>query len=110
MVEIISTEELKKLIDEKGDYVLIDVRESEELDNGMIPTAQHIPLGNVIDGLSKFDKKDNIIFHCRTGVRSEKAAQFALGLGFVNAKNFKGSIWEWSEIDPNVKRYGAEPF
>ena len=105
-MEIISTEELKELIDDEGDYVLIDVRELNELDFGVIPTSQHIPLIDLRKGLGKFDKSDNIIFYCRTGSRSEGATQIAIDLGFVNAKNYKGSIWEWSLIDSNVERYG----
>ena len=128
-MEIISTEELKELIDEnkdkeKKDYVLIDVRESDELVHGMIPTAVNVPLDEVEDALSELDqqafkekfgfekpdKDDNIIFHCRTGGRSAQSTNTALSLGFVNAKNFAGSIWAWSEIDDNVRRYGLEPF
>src|SRR3989338_1479778 len=118
---IISRNELKKLIDLKGDYVLIDVRNTDELANGMIPSAKNIPLSKIehafdMDedefketyGFSKFTKKDNLIFHCRTGGRSEMATQIALGKGY-NARNYAGSIWEWAEIDKNVKRYGPMP-
>lgn len=103
---IISTNELKELIDNKVDFILIDVREQNELGFGMIPTAIHIPLGNLTNDLNKFDKDDNIIFYCRTGSRSGGVTQFAIRLGFKNVRNYKGSIWEWSKIDPNVKRYG----
>jgi len=116
-VPIITLDELKQLIDAKGDYVLIDVREEDELRHGMIPTAKHIPLGEVEWALQtssltfetkyKFlqpKKSDNLIFHCRTGSRSATATQTALEAGY-KARNFKGSIWEWAEIDPLVKRY-----
>lgn len=115
---MISMDELKALIDENGDYVLIDVREKDELSYGMIPTAHHIPLQEVPWALSTtpevFEKKfqfpqpkktDLVIFHCRTGGRSDAATQQAVTAGYTNAKNFAGSIWEWAEIDQNVKRY-----
>ena len=112
MVDIISTEELKELIDSNAEFVLIDVREPAELNYGMIPTAVNIPLGNIREGLGKFDKDSNIIFHCRTGARSQEAAEIAFQLGFVNAKNFKDSIWGWFKLNDNggVEFYGPEPF
>ena len=118
MSNIITRDELKKLIDGQGDYLLIDVREKDELKYGMIPTAKNISMSEIISAFGmepdefekkfkfpKFRKDDNIIFYCRTGGRSHLAAIMAISKGFVNSKNFKGSIWEWSEIDVNVKRY-----
>jgi rhodanese-related sulfurtransferase len=113
MVSIISTDELKSKIDSKSDFTLIDVREKEELEYGMIPTAINIPLDKLESELlmeGRFDKNKEIIFNCRTGARSAMATEIAIRLGFTNAKNYKGSIWEWSEIDSNVKRYGPSPF
>ena len=113
---VITGDELKSLIKSKVGYILIDVREPDELKHGMIPTAKHIPLGEIdkaldmseIDFKEKYgfniSKKDNLIFYCRTGSRSGVAAVKALNQGF-KARNYKGSIWEWSETDPNVKRY-----
>src|SRR3989338_8258982 len=119
---VVKRDELKRLIDKKKDYVLIDVREKDELEYGMIPTAKNIPLEEISDsldmnekdfkkkyGFQKPKKEDNIIFHCRTGGRSERATQFAISRGY-KARNYKGSIWDWSEIDANVRRYGASPY
>ena len=107
---IISTDELRKLIDNNGDYVLIDVREPSELEYGMIPSAINIPLDDIEFGIGRFDKNDNLIFYCRTGGRSHQATETAKRLGFSNPRNYKGSIWEWSKIDSNVMRYGPEPY
>jgi len=108
MVQIISIKELRKLIEKKGDYVLIDVRERGELVKGMIPTAINIPfreLKSYLVDSQRFDKGANLIFYCRTGSRSQKACEIAISLGFVNTRNYEGSIKEWSEIDSNVKYY-----
>ena len=113
MATIISRNELKVKIDERlSNYVLVDVREKDELKFGMIPTAINIPLDELESKLSdsnKFDKSMEIIFYCRTGARSSVASEKATGLGFVNVKNYRGSIWDWSEIDSNVRRYGPRP-
>jgi len=112
----VSRDELKDLIDNKKDYLLVDVREHDELVHGMIPTAHNLPLSELNEALLlseqdfekkyefKLTKKDKIIFHCRSGGRSEKATEYANKHGF-NARNYKGSILDWSEIDPNVKAY-----
>ena len=115
----ISLNELKELIDDKKNYILIDVRNKDELSFGVIPTSVNIPLPEfefsfeLNDdefkkkfGFPKIKKDDNLIFYCRTGSRSEMATKFAIQKGFTNSKNYAGSIWEWSEHDPNVKRYG----
>lgn len=121
MPTIITTKELQQLIRNKVDYLLIDVRNKDELIHGMIPTAKNIPLPEVEHALDltpeAFEKKyhfkkptkqDSLIFHCRSGGRSQQAAMIAENRGY-QAKNYAGSIWEWSEIDKNVKRYGPAP-
>ena len=121
MIPIISTQELKKLIDKKEKYVLIDVREKEELQHGMIPTAHNVPLSEFLDAMEldeisfheKYDfpkpsKKDKLILHCRSGGRSHQACMIAKQKGY-QVTNYEGSTWAWAEIDKNVKRYGPEP-
>ena len=118
-IKAISTEEVKNLIDSDSDnYILIDVRENEELENGMIPTAKNIPMGEIAKAFKKDEedfepeygfitpsKDKTIIFYCRTGPRGEYAAKIALNAGF-DAQVYEGSILEWSKIDSNVKMYG----
>jgi len=117
-VSIISRDELKKLIDSKGKYVLIDVREEDELKHGMIPTAKNVPMSefnNFFDlnekefkekfGFDKPKKNDNVIFYCRSGSRSHFATEVALKKGYKKAKNYFGSTNDWAEIDSNVEKY-----
>ena len=113
----ISTDELQQMIDNKSFcYVLIDVREEEELHHGMLPTACHLPLGDIAEDLGmkpeEFEKEYNftlknkevIIFYCRTGSRSEQATLLAREAG-LPAVNYKGSVLEWSKFDKNVNFY-----
>jgi rhodanese-related sulfurtransferase len=117
---IISTSELQQLLAsprEREKFILLDVRRHDELHNGMIPHAHHLPLHELEEafslssqdfkkkyGFEKPSKKKLIIVYCRTGGRSSIAASLLLQEGYT-AKNYQGSIWEWSEIDENVKKY-----
>ena len=112
----ISRNELKQLIDSKGSYLLIDVREMNEMVHGKIPTAQNLPLSEFTAALElseeefqkkysfSMSKRDRIIFYCRSGSRSAKATEAATDKGF-NAENYKGSILDWAEIDEQVEKY-----
>jgi len=115
---IIDTTELKDLIENQGNYVLIDVREENELGYGVIPSSKHIPVGDVEDALKsdaesfklkygfvKCGVDDQVIFYCKSGSRSTQAWEIAKELGFNNARNYQGSVKEWSKIDPNVNFY-----
>jgi len=104
MTKTITRDELKKLIDEKGEYILVDVREPFELTHGIIPTSKNIPMGQFPEALDQFNKQDRIIFYCRSGGRSAIVTEMALDQGF-NAVNYVGSILEWANIDPNVEKY-----
>ena len=92
--------------------LLIDVREPSELqETGVLPSSINIPLNDLenilknTDGkefLSKYGKNKPtsntpIIFSCRSGVRSAKAANIAINLGFINVSNFEGGWLEWEE-------------
>jgi len=99
--------QLEHLIRTKSEYTLIDVRNSFELDFGVIPTAVHIPLDQLDGALrmspDSFEKKYNaklngdqqLIFYCLMGSRSAKATELAFRHGFTKAVNYKGSFGEW---------------
>ncbi|XP_065359554.1 rhodanese domain-containing protein CG4456-like [Calliphora vicina] len=111
-IPVVSYEEIKKLTDH-SEQLLIDVREPKELqETGKIPTSINIPLGQVgqelalsVDnavfkakyGRDKPEKNSEIIFHCRSGKRSQSAAELARTLGYQNTKNYVGSWLEYAE-------------
>ena len=63
MHEIISREELKKLIEREREYILIDVRLPKELQYGMIPTAHNIPLPELDEALDLPNKTFEQRYH-----------------------------------------------
>lgn len=92
----ISPQEAKRIIDTDTGYVIVDVRNQDEFDAVHIPGAILLPLpeiGAKAEQLLK-DKKQLILVHCRSGVRSKKAAQILVDLGYTNIKDF-GGIIDW---------------
>ncbi|MFD1068232.1 rhodanese-like domain-containing protein [Oceanobacillus locisalsi] len=81
-------------IKEKDHIQVIDVREDEEVAQGMIENALHIPLGEIQDAYTDLDKDKEYIMVCRSGRRSYNAAAFLQEQGF-NAANMSGGMLEW---------------
>ncbi len=102
----ITPTELKKMMDEHRRFVLIDVREPHEYEICRIPGSTLIPLGEIAKRMNELNSADEIVVHCRSGMRSAKAVQILMQAGFRKIHNLKGGILAWSdEIDPSVPKY-----
>jgi adenylyltransferase/sulfurtransferase len=98
--------EVKRKIDAREDFVLIDVREPHEWQICRIPQAKLIPLGELPKRVNELDTADDIVAHCKSGVRSGKAVEFLKQAGFRKVKNMKGGILAWSDkVDSSVPKY-----
>lgn len=69
--------------------LLVDVREEEELAEGMIPGALHIPLAQLRNRANQLPKDQKIYVYCHSGVRSYTAARILTQLGY-NAYSMAG--------------------
>jgi adenylyltransferase/sulfurtransferase len=98
--------EVKAKIDRGDPFVLIDVREPHEYQICRIPNAKLIPLGDLPKRVNELDSADEIVAHCKSGVRSAKAVDFLKQAGFKKVRNMKGGILAWSDkVDPSVPKY-----
>ena len=98
--------EVKAKIDRGDPFVLIDVREPHEYQICRIPYARLIPLGDLPKRVNELDSADEIVAHCKSGVRSGKAVDFLKQAGFKKVRNMKGGILAWSDkVDPSVPKY-----
>jgi rhodanese-related sulfurtransferase len=75
MIEEINLEKMHELIDEGA--VLIDCREDEEVEEGMIPGAIHVALSVLHESQDEIPTDKEVIFYCRSGKRSMKACEIA---------------------------------
>ncbi len=98
--------EVKAKIDRGDRFVLIDVRETHEYQICSIPQAKLIPLGDLPKRVNELNSADEIVAHCKSGVRSAKAVDFLKQAGFKKVRNMKGGILAWSDkVDPSVPKY-----
>jgi molybdopterin/thiamine biosynthesis adenylyltransferase/rhodanese-related sulfurtransferase/molybdopterin converting factor small subunit len=98
--------EVKAKIDRGDPFVLIDVREPHEYQICRIPNAKLIPLGDLPKRVNELNSADEIVAHCKSGMRSAKAVEFLKQAGFRKVRNMKGGILAWSDkVDPSVPKY-----
>ncbi|WML26600.1 sulfurtransferase TusA family protein [Neobacillus sp. OS1-33] len=93
---VINNEDLEKKIAATENIVIIDVRESAEYAFNHIPSAISIPLGVLEDRINEFNKQEEIIVVCRTGNRSDLAAQKLSDNGFANVINVVPGMIGWN--------------
>jgi len=70
--------------------------------------APLIPVGSLESRLGEIaaQKDREIVVHCRSGARSQKAALVLKNAGFTNVSNLTGGILAWAEqIDPSMPKY-----
>lgn len=94
-IEIITTEELQNKLEKGENLDLVDVREFEEVEQGMIPGAKHIRMGEIPENLDYFDKDKEYIFICRSGRRSENVCYYLKDQGY-KVRNMIGGMLEWT--------------
>lgn len=79
---------------------VIDVRESDEVEQGKLPGAVHVPRGFLesrIDGVVA-DRSQRVILYCASGNRSALAARTLLDdLGYENVESMTGGITLWKD-------------
>lgn len=92
MAEITVPEAQQRYTDEQ----VLDVREDFEVREGMIPTALHIPMGQLGARLDELDKNRPIIVVCRSGRRSATVADALNQAGFT-ADTMAGGMIEWQQ-------------
>ncbi|MCJ8346042.1 molybdopterin-synthase adenylyltransferase MoeB [bacterium] len=98
----ISIEQLKAKLDSENAPLVIDCREQSEIDTCKLSFTKHVILGNIKEGTEDFDKSQEIVVHCRSGVRSLTAIAVMQQEGFTNLKSLAGGIIAWMD------QYGLE--
>lgn len=75
---------------------VLDVRYPNEWEAGRIDGAVHIPGDDLAERADELDRDRPVVTVCRSGQRSERAAQWLAGEGF-DAENLDGGMEAWAE-------------
>jgi sulfur-carrier protein adenylyltransferase/sulfurtransferase len=102
----VTVEELKKRLDRREDVFILDVRNPEEYQICRLPGSTLIPLPSLPQRFAELDRGQELVVHCKSGMRSQKAIQFLREQGFTKLVNLKGGILAWADkIDSAMPKY-----
>ena len=92
----ISMDEAIAIMESESDYIILDVRTTEEFADKHIPNAINIPNETIgTEDIPELPDKDQLILvYCRSGNRSKQASDKLVGLGYTNIVEF-GGINDW---------------
>lgn len=93
-MKTITPAEVETMLKEEKTIHLIDVREVDEVKEGKIPGALHIPLRLLEARMPELDKKIEYTMVCLSGGRSMQAAKFLESYGF-EVVNMTGGMLAW---------------
>jgi adenylyltransferase/sulfurtransferase len=101
----LAVKELKRRIDAGEEVYILDVREPYEYKIAQIG-GKLIPQNDVPNRLSEIDRNREVIVQCRSGVRSQRIAEYLKQQGYPRVVNLAGGILAWAdEIDPKMQKY-----
>ena len=93
----ISAPELKRRLDAGEEVFILDVREPAEYQSANLG-GKLIPLNTLPARLMELDREREIVVHCHSGMRSQRAAEFLRQSGFDRVTNLAGGILAWGAV------------
>jgi adenylyltransferase/sulfurtransferase len=85
---------------------LIDVREPHEFEISRMPGAELMPLADLHRHYRELDSTQDIVVHCKSGIRSLQAVEELQGAGFRKVRSLRGGINAYArEVDPSIPVY-----
>jgi rhodanese-related sulfurtransferase len=88
----------------EGRYLLVDVREADEVAAEAYPDAVTLPLSRFDPRLVPDPQGRQVVFACRSGRRSTTASLTAQAAGFGYNKHLAGGIVAWKAAGLPTKR------
>ncbi|MDB5271668.1 MAG: molybdopterin biosynthesis protein MoeB [Chitinophagaceae bacterium] len=103
---VITVRELKTLLDQQTELLLLDVREQFEYDICHIEGSLLLPMNTVSQHLNDLPQNKSIVVICHHGIRSASVVNYLKSNGFLNISNLTGGIHAWAtEVDEEMEVY-----
>jgi molybdopterin/thiamine biosynthesis adenylyltransferase/rhodanese-related sulfurtransferase len=102
----VSVEEVAERRKQGDDFIVLDVRENDEVRTGYIDEAVKIPRGFLeFQAASKLPGTDKeVVVYCAGGARSLLAAQVLRAMGYEHVSSMAGGITRWKDAGLPVTR------
>lgn len=93
--------EVKEKLDQKEDFILLDVRSPKEVENIALPydNIVYIPLGALREKYHELPKDKEIVIFCKVSLRGYEAQKILEEKGFTNVKFMDGGIVSWPYLN-----------
>ena len=108
---MIDAKQLAQRLATGEEFVLLDVREAEELALAALPGVIHLPLSRSQEWLEtlpeRLSQEKNLVVICHGGIRSWHFGCWLIDThGYTKVWNLEGGIDAWSvQVDPSLPRY-----
>ena len=98
-VHEVSVQDVKQMIENQEDMVLVDVREKDEYANGYIDGAVYVGRGMLEFSIENHvpNKQKKVVLYCARGNRSALAGQTLQTLGYANVYSMAGGFLGWKD-------------
>ena len=98
-VREVTVDDVKQMLDDKADFLLIDVREDNEWAKDHLPAAVHLGKGIIERDVEQRvpDLGTPLVLYCGGGFRSALAADALQRMGYTDVASMDGGIREWRE-------------
>ena len=99
-IDEVSAEEVRRRLG-RGDRVqILDVREPDEVEHGVVPGARHLSRAHFESRVEDVipDKDTEVVTYCAAGVRSAFAAKTLKDLGYSKVASMAGGFTRWKDL------------
>lgn len=90
--------------DANADYLLVDVREDYEYEDGHLPGAISIPMSEFQARFDEIEQDKTVILVCATGNRSGMVAEFMVAQGYEDVYNLLDGTVGWMQRGLPIER------
>jgi rhodanese-related sulfurtransferase len=91
VIETVSAADWESWVSE-NDGIVLDIREPYEWEQGVLPAAIQIPMGEIPTRISELEASRAYLVVCRVGGRSQHVAAFMSMNGYERVANLAGGM------------------
>jgi len=105
-VKDVTPDQAEKLLKERKDVTVLDVRTPEEFQTGHIAKAKNLDAldGEFEESLAGLDRNQSYVLHCAAGGRSARVLDQMTALGFKSIYHMPGGIRGWKEAGKPLEK------